>query len=430
MVGKSLPVAESRDAARPGKIIASILRLSVVSVNVLQLQHTSFLRALILGGLTAALPSRAVYAPVPDQQQGKDLTVSVKAGVSYDSNLFASARRAVGSTIYTLAPRADYNASLTDQTFMSAGYGLALDKFDNRPGDSLLDSHDATLRVAHAFSKSTTLDVNDLFMVSLNPESLLAGVPLNPDQSLMRNQLDGRFETPLSAKSTATIKARSVYYKYRNEGLGRALDRFENLAGLSADYAILPEVKAAAEYRHQDVYYRKEGETKNKRSDFLMGGADYALARKLSLSGRVGAEWRQREAERDTTAPFAELSGKYQYREKAFLAAGLGYNLEEASDTARFTDTKILRLFVNVQHPLTALIVASGSVTYEPSTLQGRRGQANVDETTVRTGGALSYLPTKNWLVSGSVDYDHTNSDDATRNLKRTRAALSGTYTF
>ena len=29
-------------------------------------------------------------------------------------------------------------------------------------------------------------------------EKLLAGVPLNPDQSFARNQFDGRFDTPLS----------------------------------------------------------------------------------------------------------------------------------------------------------------------------------------------------------------------------------------
>jgi hypothetical protein len=161
-----------------------------------------------------------------------------------------------------------------------------------------------------------------------------------------------------------------------------------------------------------------------------MGGVDYAVARKLSLSSRLGIEWRQRAAQRDATAPFAEFSAKYDYTENSFLIAGFGYNLEETSDTVRFNDSKAKRLFVNVQHALTALIVASGSVTYEPSTLQGKRGVANVDEDTVRVGGALSYLPTKNWIISASADYDRTNSDDPVRNLKRKRAGLTATYTF
>lgn len=236
------------------------------------------------------MPVWAVYAPIPDRDQGKDLSITAKAGVSYDSNLFGSASRPVGSTIFSLAPRIAYNASVTDQTFLSTSYGLTLDQFDNRPGEKLLSSHEASLRLAHAFSKTTTIDLNDVFMLTRNPESLLAGVPLNPDQSFARNQIDGRFVTPLGAKATGTVKARSAHTKYRNATLGRSLDRTENLYGLAGDYAILPEVKAVGEYRHQDVYYRKVGESKNKSSEYLMGGVDYAVARKLSLMSRLGYE--------------------------------------------------------------------------------------------------------------------------------------------
>lgn len=389
-----------------------------------------FTRALIVGGFFAALPLQAVYAPIPEQEQGKDLTFSARVGISHDSNLFGSARGSVGSTIFSVSPRVSYNASLTDQTFLSAGYALTLDQFDNRPGDKLLDSHDANVRIAHAFSKTTTIDVNDSYTISRNPEALLAGVPLNPDQSFQRNQLDGRFVTPLSPKSSATLKARSVYYKYRDGALGRSLDRIENLYGVAGDYAVLPEVKAVGEYRHQDVYYRKQGETKNKNSDYLMGGVDYAVARKMSLSSRLGVEWRERSGERDTTAPYAEFSAKYDYAEKSFVLGGFAYTFDETSDTARFNDSKVRRFFVNVQHSVTALIVASGSVNYEPSTLQGRRTVSNVQEKTTRLGGALSYLPTKNWIISASVDYDRVRSEDALRKMERKRAALSAVFTF
>ncbi len=373
---------------------------------------------------------RGVYAPIPEQEQGKDLVIKAKVGLAHDSNLFGAASGAVSTAVWTLAPHATYNASLTAQTFFSAAYGLTLDQFDNRPGDKLLDSHEASVRLAHAFSKSTTIDLNESLSVTRNPESLLAGVKLNTDQSFTRNQLDGRFSTPINAKAEATVKVRSVYYEFRDAALGRSLDRIENLYGLSANYALLPEAKAVAEFRHQDVYYTKEGEMKNKSSEYLMGGVDYEVARKLSLSGRLGVEWRSRTAERDTTSPYAEFTAKYDYAEKSFLLGGFGYSIDETSDTARFNDSKAYKGFVSIQHSVTALIVASGSLTYEPATLQGRRGQANVDEKTVRTGAALSYLPTKNWLISASVDYDRARSDDAVRNLSRTRVGVSAVYSF
>ncbi len=387
-------------------------------------------RVLTVGSLVVALPMQGVYAPIPERDPGKDFMITVKTGLAHDSNLFGAASSPVRTAIWTLAPRADYNGSLTDQTFLSAGYGLTLDQFDRRPGDKLLDSHDLSLRVAHAFTKTTTIDISDSLAIARNPESLLAGIRLNTDQSFTRNQLDSRFETPINAKATASVKARSVYYKYREGMLGRSLDRVENIYGVTADYAVLPETKIVAEYRHQDVYYTKEGEAKNKTSEYLMGGVDYSVAKKLSLSGRLGLEWRSRESERDTTSPYVEFSAKYNYSEKSFLLGGFGYSLDETSDTARFNDTKTYRSFLSVQHSVTALIVASGSLSYEPSTLQGRRGQANVGDTSVRVGAALSYLPTKSWTISASCDYDRVRSDEASRDLRRARFGVNAVYSF
>lgn len=387
-------------------------------------------RALLLGGLVAASPAWAVYAPIPDQEQGKDLVISAKAGISHDSNLFGAATGEVGSAIWEFGPRIAYNASVTDQTFLSASYRLTLNQFENRPGEKLLDSHDLSLRVAHAFSKSTNLDVNNVFMISRNPESLLSGVPLSPDQSFTRNQLDGRFVTPLTAKIGLTVKARTVLYKFRNAVLGRSLDRTENIYGVAGEYAILPEVKGVLEYRRQDVFYRKLGETKNKSSDFVLGGVDYEVAQKVTLNSRFGFEARRRSAERDTVVPYTEVSAKYDYTQTSFLTGGYAYTFDETSDTARFTDSKIHRLFVNVQHSITPLTVASGSLGYEPAQLQGRRGLANINETTTRAGVALSYLPKKNWTISASYDYDRVRSDDAARKMVRNRVGVSANYSF
>ena len=389
-----------------------------------------FTYALIAGVMVAALPAWAVYAPIPEQEQGKDLTVSVRAGISYDSNIFGGASGAIGSNVWELAPRIAYNASVSDQTFFSANYGLTLDEFERRPGTKLLDSHDLTLRTAHAFTRSTTLDVTDAFMVSRNPESLLNGVPLNADQSVTRNQLDGRFVTALTPKIGTEIKTRSVYYKYRNAVLGRSLDRMENLYGVAADYAILPELKGVAEYRRQDVYYRKEGELKNKSSDYVMGGLDYEVAKKMTVSSRVGVEWRRRSAAEDTTAPYAEVSVRYDYAERSFLTGGYAYTYDESSDTLRFTDQRVQRFFVMLQHALTPLIVASASGDIEPAVLQGRAGIPNLNETATRVGGALTYTPTKNWAISASYDFDYVKSDDPSRNVERHRVGLSASYTF
>ena len=379
-------------------------------------------------GLWAVSPLGAVYAPIPEQEQGKEFSASIRVGASHDSNIFGAASGAISSTIYSFEPTLKFNSSLTDQTFFSASYRLTFDRMVDRPGDQDLDSHDLNVRLAHAFSQSTNIDISDNYTVAKNPESLLAGIPLNTDQSYERNQLDGRLATNVNERTSATFKARNVVYRYDNATLGTSLDRTENLFGVALSYDVVPELKAVGEFRRQDVKYRRAGGSKDKQSNFLIGGFDYDMARKLSASGRVGFEWREREGAGDTDAPYVELSAKYDYAERSYITGGYMHTLEEASNVAQFTDTRVNRLFVNLQHSLSALVVASSSLTYEPSTLLGRAGQVDVDEKTTRVGFAVSYLPTQHWTISATYDNDRVKSDDASRDLKRNRYGVSAAF--
>jgi len=378
----------------------------------------------------SASAAMAVYAPIPEQEQGKELSASIKAGFSHDSNIFGAANSAISSSLFTFEPTVKFNSSLTDQTFLSASYRLTIDQFQDRPGDKTLDSHDFNVRLAHAFSDATNIDVSDNYTIAKNPEALLAGIPVNTDQSYKRNQLDGRLVTNINEQTNATVKARTINYRYDNGTLGDSLDRTENLYGVAISYDVVPELKAVGEFRRQDVKYQTAGGNKDKQSNFLIGGFDYDVASKMTASGRLGYEWRDREGASDDDVPYLEFSLKYDYAERSYLTAGFVHTLEEASNVVQFTDTRVNRFFVNLQHAVSALIVASTSVTYEPSTLLGRAGQVDVDDTTTRFGMALSYLPTQHWTLSATFDNDRVKSDDNARELKRTRYGVSAVYSF
>ncbi len=374
--------------------------------------------------------SWAVYAPIPEREQGRQFTASIRAGVSRDNNIFGSSAGAISSTVFSVSPTLKYNSSLTDQTFLSASYQLTLDNVQDRPGDKTLDSHDLRVRLAHAFSAASNLDLSNSYLIAKNPESLLAGVPVNTDQSHKRNQFDARWVASVGQKTGLTPKFRSTHYDYDSATLGTALDRTENLFGFEVSHSVLPEVKLLGEVRRQNVDYRRGGANKDKRSDFLIGGVEYALARKLTASARLGYEWRDRAGATDTDAPYVELSGKYAYAQNSFLTGGYVHTLEEASDVALFTDTKVNRFFVNVQHAISPLIVASGSLTYEPSTLQGRGMIPDVDERTTRFGLALTYLPTTHWTISATLDNDRVRSDLAPRRMSRQRYGVNAAFAF
>lgn len=372
----------------------------------------------------------AVYAPIPEPEQGKALAFRVSGSVSYDSNIFGAPTNEIDSLVYSVRPSVSYNNSLSDQTFLSLGYELSLDHMPDRPAKQNLTSHNLSARLAYQFSEDSNLDLSDNYEIAKNPQSLLAGVPLNTDQSYERNEFNARFATSAGPKLGLTLKYRNADTAYDTATLAAQLDRMEQLFGLEGSFAYLPETKLIGEYRYQDIAYDTAGAFKDKRSHFFLGGVDYTAAKKLVLSARAGAEDRSRDGERDTTVPYAEISARYAYAEGSFLSGGYAYTLEEPSDVTRFTDTEVNRFFANVQHRLSALITASGSLTYEPSVLQGRRGVSDVDESVVRLGLGVTWALRPNVSVSATYDVDEVYSDDANRDQSRQRVGVSARLVF
>jgi hypothetical protein len=384
----------------------------------------------LLTSLTITSAALAVYAPIPEQEQGKAFSFRLGASVYHDSNIFGSATGEIGSMIYNVTPAILFNSSVTDQTFLSAGYELSLDHFEDRPGSKDLASHRLDARLAHSFSQISNLDLSDVYSISRNPESLLNGVPVNVDQSLDLNEFDARYTTSVNEKLGVVLKYRNQNFDYTNDTLGNELNRMEQLAGLELSDAFLPEAKIVGEYRYLDISYDDQGSLKNKQSNFFMGGFDYSPGEKLTVTSRLGVELRNRSGETNTTAPHAEFSARYAYAEASYLAAGYSYSLREPDDTTIYTDSKVNSFFINLQQQLTPLVTASGSFTYEPATLLGRTGQPDINEETTRFGLALSYLPDKNWTISATFDVDHIDSDDPNRKQDRTRGGVSARLQF
>jgi hypothetical protein len=372
----------------------------------------------------------AVYAPIPEPEQGRALAFRLSGSVSHDSNLFGAPTNAIESFVFSVRPSLAYNNSLSDQTFLSLGYELSLEHMPDRPTKQDLASHTLRGRLAHQFSTASSIDLSDDYEVAENPQSLLAGVPLNTDQSYRRNELNARYVTTAGRKLGLVLKYRNADTAYDNANLAAQLDRLEQLLGVEGSLAFLPETKLIGEYRFQTIAYDTTGALKDKRSHFALGGVDYAAGEKWVLSVRGGAEDRVRDGEQDTTAPYAELSARYAYAKDSFLAGGYAHALEEPSDVMRFTDTRVNRFFANVQHRISALIAVSSSVTYEPSVLQGRRGVADVDERVLRIGLGVTWALRPSASLALTYDVDQIDSDDAARDQSRQRTGLSMRVVF
>ena len=69
----------------------------------------NFARAFLISGLLAALPARAIYAPLPDQSDEETWTVTLRAGIMHDSNIFGAQNGAISSLVYQASPKIAFN---------------------------------------------------------------------------------------------------------------------------------------------------------------------------------------------------------------------------------------------------------------------------------------------------------------------------------
>ena len=377
--------------------------------------------------------ARAVYAPIPELERGKAMTVYLATGAYYDTNIFGAATGELDSWVYTFSPTVAFNMSLSPRTLASAQYKLALDYVADRPGTKTLDSHELVGRLNHTFAPETELGLSNSYQIAENPESLLPGVAtvLSTDQSFRRNQFDTRFAHSLTRRTGIVVKGRATHFDYRNPELSRGLDRDEYLGGLTVAYAVWPTLKANAEYRHQTIVYAQEGQAKDKQSDFGLIGLDYVLTARLAVSSRGGFEYRQRKGDEETTSPYAELGLKYDYAQGSYLSLGYSYSLEETSNVDLYTDASMHRFFANVRQALASRWIATLSATWAPGTLQGRQGIGpDREETNTQLGLALTYQPNRRWSVSTTCDIDKVASEDPSRDLDRQRIGVAARYAF
>lgn len=389
-------------------------------------------RCLISFFLTlSSVPVWAVYAPIPEEELGQAFTVRIGGGVYHDSNIFGGATGEISSMVYRLSPSVSYNSSVSPQTFMSASYDFNYDNVVDRPLNKSLSSHFLKGRIAHSINPRSEIDFNVSYSMVENPESLLAGVPLNTDQSFNNSQVDFSYSGTLTQRIGFTFKGRNSTFAYDLANLSAQLDRNAFLFGFTTDFAYSEATKLLSEYRFQDVSYDSGGGLKDKKSNYFLYGFDHSPNEKTTISVRAGMEKRSRSGASDDDSPYAEITGSYRYNENSFISAGYIRTIEESSNVDIYTDVEVNRFFVNVQHAITSQVFGSMLYNVEPSVLKGRATiSPDRDEVTQRVGFALTYRPARHWTVAGTVDLDITESDDANRDLDRDRVGVDVRYTF
>jgi len=392
--------------------------------------------AAALFAIALPAPTHATYAPIPPVEQGRLLTLYVGANYYYDSNIFGAPADGISSLVFQLQPNAVLNLSLADQTLLTASYQPSLDYFDNRPDDKLLVSHTITARLAHTFSPRLDAEISDTYQIIKNPESLLPGIAgnnavANPDQSLNYNRFDAKAALTATPRDTIKAALAAENFSYKNPWLRHDLNHAQYTAALQATHSVRENLQTIAEYRYNAIRYARDGALKNKDTHALFIGADYAPTKITACTARLGLEQLLRKNAPDATLPYIELAAKHDFLNNSYIAAGYTFTVQETSDALTYTDTYAHHFFINAQYGLTRQLLLTTTIDWQPSRLNARANLApDINETTLKTGAALTCLLGPRWTFSFTIDYDNINSDNPQRDLTRIRTGFRGRWVF
>ncbi len=371
-----------------------------------------------------------VYAPIPVQEQGKAIILNLESGFHFDNNVLGSPDNEIDSSVFTVSPGIKYNASIEEQTFLEASYGLNALFYSDRPTEDKLYNHMFNVKLSHTFSPALIVEVSDALSFIDSPASFLQGLPLQTDQSNDINQFDFRLLSELNQRTSLAIKYRNLNFAYDDALVAPVLDRNDNQFGVQVGYKWVPETSFVFEYRFQDRAWDTDGSLKDSDSNFFLVGADWFPNSELQISGRIGVDDRNQAIGTGDTNFFGDLTGVYKYNTDSFVAFSLTYETLETSAPIQFSGEETISFLINIQHALTSKIFLGGSIYYDSADLIRQSAAADITDNTVRLGLNAIYQPTQNWSIIFSYDFDDTGSDDDFRTETRSRVGISARYTF
>ncbi|MDP0499214.1 MAG: outer membrane beta-barrel protein [Verrucomicrobiota bacterium JB022] len=377
----------------------------------------------------------AVYAPVPEADRGEPLIIEAKVGSRYDSNIFGSHRFEQDSMVALFAPRVKGQASLGDQTFLQANYGLEASHYFDRPGDDTLLNHQLGVVLDYTPDARTFIRASEAVRYINDPKTIIP-LGLDVDQSYWSHQSDVHAQWGLLP--TIALGARGGLYgiRYDENRLARELDRDDVSAGGEVRWSVLPEVDLVGEANFSNVAYDQQDALRGSDTWDFQGGIDYLPGPRLRMGLRAGVETRERNDGVETDAFTGSISLGYRYLPQSQVSLMVSRELRETTVPDIFPQSKVTMVYLTNEHDLTGhdTLFLTTMLLYEHADLEVSPRFAafedDISDDTVRGGLGLSWRYRDNWRADLQYDLDLVTSDTEVREQERHRVSVSLSYSF
>ncbi len=347
-------------------------------------------------------------------------TLSLNTG--YDDNVYTSHFDRQGSAFTSASIGASLklsNGRTSLEASLSVGGNYYWDRNDSFDPDISLN-----LELGHVFSPKLRLDITTYLAYQAEP---------NFQIGFGQNRRSGNYfygNVGFSLAQTFTRRFSAVYgytvsgVRYDESALASVQDRLEQTLSLQLRYLIQPTIALVGEYRFGIVTY--DSANRDSTSNYILGGVDFTLNRRLTASLRAGAQLRNSDDVGKETSPFVESTLTYQYAEHGSIQWVNRYGFEE-SDLGFGNTRKTYRTGLTVNQRLASRLTANGGVFYTTSDYSGNFSDS---EQTIDVNLGLVYAV--NRLLSLQTGYTFTKvySNEVFREYDRNRVYIGATLTF
>jgi len=312
-------------------------------------------------------------------------------------------------------------------TVFTLDLNAGADYYWERPGQKTDYNGTLALAFLHKFTPllQTTANVNASYITQPNlglvntPTTNNVGPYLNFNaRGDVSYRLMPRFSTVLSVSYATT------YYTVP----AQEINTFGTTTfGAELRYLFSPLLTMVGEVRYSSIDYANDS-ARTGTSDYLLGGVDLTLSRRLSATIRVGEQIRSFDGGGSTSSPFLELSSTYALSRTTSLTWNAHFGLEEPPDPT--TTVQVLRSGLTLSQSLTPRVSSNlaFNLVHELSTEELTNVQSVQNTAEVSIG--LTYSLSRRWTFSLSYTYDVLFSAGVASDYYRNRIFLTGNYAF
>ncbi len=419
----------------------------------------------------ASLNAQQIYAPAPGlttTQLSKPWSVSAAIRGFYDDNYALTPRAGYVDPVtgaktkprdsfgFEVSPSAGLNWSM-EQTYIGLGYVYSLKWFEDRPEHKIDQSHQANVKLSHAFTDRYKLDLADSFVLTREPDLI---APANAPNTTIRSRLDvlrnygtANFTAGLTDQLSTVLGYSNTLYDYRDNGAGSLsalLDRMEHLGTVNLRWQVLPSTVALVGYQFGVTDFTADESTgilnpnfpatgratlwsdeRNNISHYAYLGADHSFNPQLDASIRVGAQFTEYNnlpgKNEDNVSPYADANVTYKMTPDSALQVGVRHS-RIATDAAALDQentTAYGSFSYRVLPPLTASLLGQ----YQFNTFENGQPTAAGSSITFKdksenfwlVGLNLTYEINRFLAAEAGYSYDRLDSDLGFRSFSRNR---------